>query len=411
MMPKIATKIFMSSALLLLLLPVSGILLRSLGFVTESAVSELEGRAYERFPAISIASIFDESFQASFNQYLSDSVLGKEHILLANAAIQRGAIEQSASIFGFEIYPSFYSSETLLDKTTGALMPMPIKQNSEYAPLFSQAAELLNAFAERHEDKKVFFYPVHRQEFSRFNSAYSLVSSVIDEEYMNEKMLSKLDGRVFPIDSCSASAEEYESIFYRTDHHWRTLGAYEAYEKTIRALMPQDQPVKLTGQIVWDSIPFFGSKSRTGLVDSIPPDFITDVSYPESNIEVEIGEDNGGLELVRHSSRYGEGVSYGGRFANRYGEYFHSDYSIVILRNEDVASSKRLAIVGDSYTSCIERLFAEHYSEVYVIDPRHIEGSLDEMLRKYPVDDVLFMMAGYTLTSEEFSRAMASSVQ
>lgn len=410
-MSKIATKIFMATALLLLLLPTSGILLRSLGLVAESTMSELEGRAYEHLPTMSIASIFDESFQASFDQYLSDSIPGKDRILLANAAIQRKAIEQSASVFKFEIYPTFYGSETLLDKTTNALMPMPIKQDSEYASLFSRAAELLNAFAARHRDKNVVFYYVHRQEFSRFNPAHSLISSAIDEDYANEKMLSGLNDRIASIDSRSASADEYESIFYRTDHHWRTFGAYGAYEKTIRVLMPQDLPIRPIGQIVWDSIPFFGSKSRTGLVDSVPPDFITDVSYPESNIEVEIDGDIGGLELVCHSSRYKEGVSCGGRFANRYGEYFHSDYPIVTLRNKDAASSKHLAIIGDSYTSCIERLFAEHYGVVYVIDPRHIDGSLDEILCKYPVDDILFMMAGYTLASEEFSRAMAPGAQ
>lgn len=69
------------------------------------------------------------------------------------------------------------------------------------------------------------------------------------------------------------------------------------------------------------------------------------------------------------------GYSKSSRYANAYAEIFHTDYGIIEIRNEE-APDGTLLIIGDSYTNNCERLFAENYRTVYVIDPRKYEASV-----------------------------------
>jgi hypothetical protein len=71
---------------------------------------------------------------------------------------------------------------------------------------------------------------------------------------------------------------------------------------------------------------------------------------------------------------------------NVYASYFHNDFAVIEITNEQAPSEETLLIIGDSFTNSFERLFAEHYHTVYVIDPRYSE-SLDSFLVDHQIDD------------------------
>lgn len=66
------------------------------------------------------------------------------------------------------------------------------------------------------------------------------------------------------------------------------------------------------------------------------------------------------------------------------------------------ASKGTLVIVGDSYTHCMERFFAESYRDVYKLDPRHAKFSLTKFLASHHVDDILFLAAPTIAMSKPF---------
>lgn len=78
-----------------------------------------------------------------------------------------------------------------------------------------------------------------------------------------------------------------------------------------------------------------------------------------------------------------------------------------LIEIESTCDSGSVLVVGDSYTNCIDYLFASVYRHVYIIDPRHYRGTLDSFLKDHDVDDAVFIMSSNNLTSQSFSDFLA----
>ena len=56
----------------------------------------------------------------------------------------------------------------------------------------------------------------------------------------------------------------------------------------------------------------------------------------------------------------------------------------------------------------MDYLFAYSYRDVYILDPRHYEGMLEDFLKRHEVDDALFLMASNTLVGSSTRAFLAS---
>ncbi len=88
------------------------------------------------------------------------------------------------------------------------------------------------------------------------------------------------------------------------------------------------------------------------------------------------------------------------RFQNVYAEWFHSDHGLIEIENESAETDKTLLIIGESFTNNVERLFAESYRKVYVVDPRLFEGNISQLMVAASPDDALVILSG-TWSSED----------
>ncbi|MCI8366237.1 MAG: hypothetical protein HFJ66_01355 [Eggerthellaceae bacterium] len=369
--------------------------------------STLEGRVFQAFPKLSRATVEDGTFQSQFEQYLSDLTPAREEVVLANAAMQRSAIRASAHLLGVSAYPTYFGASMLIDEGRQVVCPMPANKEG-YKPNLITSVEILNEFAADRSEIPVAFFLSHCRGFSQHNPAYSLVSDAVDEEFTESTFLKGLNNGIVPLSEVYSSDEEFDDAFFRTDHHWKMSGAYDAYREIIAALRPDDEPVEITGHLEWRDIPFYGSSARTGLCPDAEPDYIVDYCYDESPVEVEIGETVGGLELVRHRDVYDNFEQRKHKYVARYAEFFHGTLPLLIYRNPEAQSDERLLIVGDSFCGGVDRYFSEHYKEVYVIDPRMTDITIDDALSQNPVDQILFISSGWNFCSSAFREFMGA---
>ncbi|MBR0404365.1 MAG: hypothetical protein IJI68_04050 [Eggerthellaceae bacterium] len=89
-----------------------------------------------------------------------------------------------------------------------------------------------------------------------------------------------------------------------------------------------------------------------------------------------------------------------------YASYFHGDEGLLEIQADSGKGS--LLIVGDSYTNCIDYLFANQYRHVYVIDPRYYTETIDSFMQDHEVDDAVMIMGSNTVVSDKTAAFLKS---
>lgn len=367
--------------------------------------SYLEGRQYEDFPELSMETIESGDFQSDFEQYMADAIPARDEIMMLNAAIQRSSIALASKPMAYDVYPTFYGSAYAYDSSLDSVVETIHSSDDETDARYENAAEAYASFSESHPELNYVFYRIDRVSSSNNNPTSSLVSDPVNTDYLTEHFFSKLGDRITVVDGLADSEEDIFSKYYRSDHHWETSTAYHAYSDVLAALKSEEEPVEYE-ELSWDAVPFYGALSRSGLCPVDIPDSILDYSIDLSGIEVTVDGEKVDSSFLDHSEQYASGDIAEDLFTNRYAEYYHSDYAMIQIHNENASSDDALLIVGDSFSNPMERFFSSAYKDVYVFDARYNEDSLDSIVNECGIDDVAFIIGSTNFASDNSVAAL-----
>lgn len=349
---------------------------------------------------ISLAGFRSGALQEALEGEVGNYIPCKAAALLGNAALQRAFIGASNVAFQWAAYPAFYGCEYAVMPGDGRMMAFPQASNTEHAALAEEVSEGLGDASERWPDKRFFGYLATDSHYVEDSPLHSLASNGVtydqiqDSLAMSAQEITWVDG--------SVTYDEFNEMWYKTDHHWKTQGAYLAYQRLANAMgIPDGDRVPPDFETIEAPL-FRGTFARSGL-DS---DYADEVSYvPTSyfdSLVVEVKGEERSPESLVHREKYAAGNWDDDPFANHYGEFFHGDYGLMSISDPESKANGSLLIVADSYSNCMEYFFAGSFEKVYVCDPRHYDGTLDTILNEYPgVDDVLFLMRDAEFVSKE----------
>ena len=171
-------------------------------------------------------------------------------------------------------------------------------------------------------------------------------------------------------------ANEY--IFYKTDHHWTSLGAYYAYAEYMKAV----------GRTPHSLDEF----KKEVLSEDFRGTTFNKVNYPFAPfdvIEAYYISDN-------HKVCYNDSLDYAESMYSR--EYLKSADKYAVFLNSNQASTRiegsgtgRILIIKDSYANCFAQFLPEDYEEVHMIDPRFFTGDLQEYIENHGITEVLVL--------------------
>lgn len=172
-----------------------------------------------------------------------------------------------------------------------------------------------------------------------------------------------------------------EDIYYRTDHHWTSLGAYYGYTSLMKALgMEPIALEKYTKNTVTES--FYGTTFSSSGVRNIKPDSIW-TYVPDTGIEV--------------ISNF-EGTPVPGKLYNpevlekkdKYTFFMGGNQPLAIIKNENVDGPK-IVILRDSYTDSLVPFLTQHFSEIHLYDLRYNRGSVPKYIADNDIDMALVL--------------------
>lgn len=184
------------------------------------------------------------------------------------------------------------------------------------------------------------------------------------------------DAGVDTVDMLTAlAAHSGENIYYRTDHHWTSLGAYYAY-CAWRDIEPNAD--EWTQEILCDN--FHGTTWNKVPLPSVPAEEIT-AWYKHINRSVSYN--NGQYETDSiYEWKYLSG-------SDQYAVFLNSNQAQTVI--EGIGKSGKLLLIKDSYDNTFSQFPVEDYAEVHVLDLRFFKGDVTEYAKENDITDALVL--------------------
>ena len=285
------------------------------------------------------------AFKDDFEKYLSDHLAGREAWVKFSNSLQRLSGKQ-------EINGVYMLKDRM------------IQTFREYDEKYvSDSINAMNAFAERFPEKQMYFMLAPTaQEFNMNAIPYyaGLLSekTFIDDCYKKVRNIATIDCRSF----LAGRSDEY--IYYRTDHHWTSLGAFYGYQSAAKVLGYAPYGYGYFN-VETASSGFRGTLYSKTLDDGITPDSIDYYMLAKNEPKVRMTTRNG-AQINEYDSLYVR--SYLNE-KDKYSSFTGSNVPVVEIET-DVGNGKSLLIVKDSYAHSLVPFLSKHYSKIAMVDMR-----------------------------------------
>lgn len=174
-----------------------------------------------------------------------------------------------------------------------------------------------------------------------------------------------------------------KEIYYKTDHHWTSQGAYYGYAEWLKFTnqAPLIQNIDRREAVTEDFLGTLHSRINLPMKGEPIEYFYDTLEWP-----VTVKYDTGRVSDTFYEEKYLD-------TKNQYG-YFLDDNHGFIEINTSNQNGKSLFVIKDSYANCTIPLLAQHYERVYILDLRYFNGKLFPFMEKYGTEsemDVLLL--------------------
>ena len=328
--------------------------------------SPVEKRELQTRPEISITKVLDGKFQKKYESYLRDQFPGRDHWVSFQTDME--LFMGKNEIHNVYIGKNHYLLEHYTEKEFD---PQQISKNL-------QALEKFVGKAKQNADVHVMMVPtkswVLREKLPAFAPHYK-------EQKFYDALQQKLEKEdvlisVEPV----LDAHKEEEIYYRTDHHWTTLGAWYAYEQYTKAVGGDLQRAQGKKKFRCISKDFYGTTYAK-------------INYARQADKIEIYEPADKLRVVYNMGEKKTKTLYDFSFLKTADQYsvFTGGNQAVLEITGGIKNGKTLLLIKDSFANSILPFLAEDYEKLVVVDLRQLNVSGDRLLEMFSPTDILIL--------------------
>lgn len=328
--------------------------------------SPVEKRELQTRPEISITKVLDGRFQKKYESYLRDQFPGRDHWVSFQTDME--LFMGKNEIHNVYIGKNHYLLEHYTEKEFD---PQQISKNL-------QALEKFVGKAKQNADVHVMMVPtkswILREKLPAFAPHYK-------EQKFYDALQQKLEKEdvlisVEPV----LDAHKEEEIYYRTDHHWTTLGAWYAYKQYTKAVGGDLQRAQGKKKFRCISKDFYGTTYAK-------------INYARQADKIEIYEPEDKLRVVYNMGEKKTKTLYDVSFLKTADQYsvFTGGNQAVLEITGGIKNGKTLLLIKDSFANSILPFLAEDYEKLVVVDLRQLNVSGDRLLEMFSPTDILIL--------------------
>lgn len=332
-------------------------------FFGQREFSELENHYLSLCPEFSWESFLDGDYTKKFDEYTADQILGKDVFVKMNVAMNRscGISEINDVYFGKEdrLIQDYQKPDSVLD------------ENLTY----------IRRFAEENPetDMTMLIIPNSSQIYPELLPTFA---RTYDQAEVIRRIRSGLGNSVAVLDATDILLEhKEEAIYYKTDHHWTTLGAYYGYTELCQGL-GLTPVAREEYDILTLSDPFYGS-----LYSKAP-------AFRQEGDTLDLYYNSAGAYEVQYpsESRTADSMydmNYAGR-KDKYAIFFGGNVPLARITSNS-SNTEKVLILKDSYANCLVPMLADHYSEIHMMDLRYYHEDVGDYMKENGIKTVIFI--------------------
>ena len=329
--------------------------------------SEMENRNLEQMPTLSVNTLLSGEFMKNFETYTTDQFVGRDAWIGLKSSTERALGKKENN----NVY--FCDQNTLItrfDQPDAA----KVTENLNYVNTFVENVDI----------------PVT---FSLIPTQACIWADRLPEGAPNASQTALLEQAQAAVPGATWAdlytplmAHKDENIFYRTDHHWTSLGAYYGYTALADALGYTPVPLDTYTETV-RSTEFYGTVFSSSGVRWVNPDTIT-TYVPDTGITVtSYTYDSSGNPVEEPRALYDTSFL---SVKDKYSMFLGGNQSLGVVKTPN-ADKPKLLILRDSYTDSLVPFLSPHFSEIHLIDLRYYKLSLADYIQQNDIDQALVL--------------------
>ena len=338
-------------------------------FNPKSDYSSSEKRYLQQFPDVSVDKVLDGTFGTDFESYFADQFPARSFWVGLNAYYNLDTGNNGANgVYncgnGYLINKPV-STDNKLEKNVNAIVKfkntIDVPVTVMFAPSTGYVADdVLPAVHDKYND----------------DTYFEQISSTISANGISFVDLRKTFKDAY------ASGNQ---LYYKTDHHWTTLGAYTAYEKLCEQLdispaTKERFDIKTYGG-------FYGTTYSTSGFWFTQPDSIQIWDNPENtekNIKVKISEGT-------NTDEFGSMYFYDHlEEDDKYPVFIYGNHALTEITNSN-AEGGTILLLKDSFSHSLAPFLAENYSKIILVDMRYYKMSVSQIVEQEKPEQVIFL--------------------
>lgn len=325
--------------------------------------SEIENRFLQKKPIVAIENIFSGEFSKNYEKYINDHFIARDYFINLKSISESVQLkkENNGIIYG--------ENGNMFKKV------MSIDEN-----ILNSNLTAIDKFISKNNNANLMIVPYS---FSILKDQYSKNLNLIDEIDLINRVENNLGSEKTINITNTLIKHKNEYIYYRTDHHWTSYGAYLAYLEYCKNLKIEDvlELASLNENEVHDFLGTFYSKSK---VFNVRGDILTYYDMPNLSMKIEDKKEESIYKLENLSKR------------DKYSVFLDGNHSSVNIINNNANNDKKLLVIKDSFANSMIPFIANNYKEVRVIDLRYFNYNMSDFLNSNSFNDILVL---YSLES------------
>ena len=346
--------------------------------IPDREFSETENKDLTQVPTFTIDRLLDGRYTADIADYMADQFPGRDFFIRVKAAAEMalGKMSNNGVILG--------EGETLIPRSETIHRENLTKNLSAIAACTKWCEDhgvpTTTAVAGRSMDV------LHHTLPDFYGSAYSdALWGALFQDF------SDIDLKILPLKTpLHERAKAGEYVYYRTDHHWTTLGAYYGTKEILAEMGETIAPIEsYTREVVSEA--FFGTTWSTSGMSWIAPDTMEYFRFAgDTDFTTTIVDD--GTSFTGFYDR-----SYLAK-KDKYSSFIGGNNALVTVRKNGDADRPTLLLVKDSFGHSAVPFLAQHY-DLLIVDIRYYKKSTAALIDEYGVDRVLVLYNIDSLTA------------
>lgn len=331
--------------------------------------SQEENRMLSTIPKFSFASFVNGNYLNGVNDYINDHFAFRNVYLKINSWWEinvMGKKENNGVYVGKDGY--------LFEK---------FQFGDEEIKNANKNITVISEFAQKMHNSNIptFFVLIPNSIYVNKDKLPDFVEAPNQEEIINNIYKSVKNTTNVNVTTALESGNKITPLYFKTDHHMNSNGAYVVYNEFCKYANVQAVPIQDFNKVTVtnDFLGTFDSKAQ--IANQVPDEIFVYKNETNTNLNEAIYDKETTNSIF--NEKYLEGK-------DKYSYFLNGNNSKAIIKTK-VKNNKKLLIIKDSYAHIMSQFFCENYSELHFLDPRYTNFDYEEYVKKEKITDVLFL--------------------